>query len=73
MKKKFTIHLDALLVVLILFFSSLALNYFQQSQVTALTEENSQLQWKGIEDSMNLSSQEKYIKTLKAKLNNEAS
>ncbi|WP_435236133.1 hypothetical protein ACR30L_00675 [Psychromonas sp. PT13] len=68
MKKKFTLHLDAILVIALLFFVSMGLNAFLYTQVDVLTEENKTLQWQGVEDSFNLSSQGTYIKKLEADL-----
>lgn len=68
MKKKFTLHLDAVLVLLFLFLAMLALVVFQQSQVSHLTSDNQKLQWQALEDSFNLSSQEIYIKKLQKQL-----
>lgn len=68
MKKKFTLHLDAILVIALLFFVSMGLNAFLYTQVDVLTEENKTLQWQGVEDSFNLYSQGTYIKKLEADL-----
>ena len=68
MKKKFTVHLDAMLVICILFIASLALNTFLLSQFNQLSKENQKLQWKGVENSFNLSSQETYIEKLRQQL-----
>ena len=69
MKKKFTVHLDSILVVIFLFIASLGLNAFLLSQFNELSKENEKLQWKGVENSFNLSSQETYIKKIEKKLN----
>ncbi len=68
MKKKFTLHLDALIVIIVLFISSVGLALFLQRQVTELTKENQQLQWKGVADELNLSSQKNYIMKLEKQL-----
>ena len=68
MKKKFTLHLDAILVLSLLFLLMIGLAFFLQSQVSSLTQENQKLQWQSVEDSFNLSSQKGYIKKLEAKL-----
>ena len=68
MKRKFTIHFDAILVIAILFVVSIGLNAFLYSQIDELTQENEKLQWQGVADSFNLSSQETYIKKLKQQL-----
>ncbi len=70
LKKKFSIHLDAVLVIVILFCSLIVLTVFQQSQINELSEENQKLQWKGLENSLNLDSQENYIKKLKQQISN---
>ena len=68
MKKKFTLHLDAILVLSFLFVLMIGFVFFQQSQVSALTLENQKLQWQSVEDSFNLSSQEAFIKKLQKQL-----
>ncbi|WP_022942519.1 hypothetical protein [Psychromonas hadalis] len=68
MNKKFTLHLDAALVLVVLFFSVLGLAIFLQSQVSVLTLENQTLQWQGVEDSFNLSSKDNYILKLEGEL-----
>ncbi len=67
-KKTFTLHMDAILVLILLFITLLALTLFLQSQVTSLTTENKQLQWKSLENSLNLDSQASYIKKLQVQL-----
>ena len=69
MKKKFTVHLDAILVIMILFVVLVGLNVFQQSQLEELSKENKKLQWQELANSLNLSSQETYIKKLEKQLN----
>ena len=71
MKKKFTLHLDAILVLTCLFIVMLGFVIFQQSQVSELTLENKKLQWQSLEDSFNLDSQEDYIKKLQKQLEPE--
>lgn len=68
MKKKFVIHFDALLVLVLLFIMLLGLVVFQQSQVSGITLENQKLQWQSVEDSFNLDSQASYIKKLQKQL-----
>ncbi|WP_028863493.1 hypothetical protein [Psychromonas aquimarina] len=70
MKKKFSIHLDAVLVIVILFCGLISLTIFQQSQINDLTVENQKLQWKGVENSFNLDSQKNYIEKLERQINN---
>jgi hypothetical protein len=70
-KKKFTLHLDALLVIVFLFVAILGLVLYQQSEIKTLTLENKELQWKGLEDSLNLDSQASYIKKLQKQLDTE--
>lgn len=71
MKKKFTLHLDAALLIVALFIVSLGLNVFLYFQVDELTKENQKLQWKGVEDSFNLSSKDTYIKKIEKQLNQQ--
>ena len=66
--KKFTLHLDVIVVLLLLFSMMLGLVIFQQSQLSMLTEENQKLQWQSLEDSLNLDSQASYINKLQRKL-----
>lgn len=68
MKKKFTLHLDAILVISLLFVALVGLVLFQQSEIKALSLENKDLQWQALENSLNLDSQASYIKELQAKL-----
>lgn len=68
MKKKFTLHLDAILVLSLLFVFMIGFSFFQQSQLNALTLENEKLQWQSVQDSFNLSSQQSYIKKLQKQL-----
>lgn len=68
MKKKFTVNLDAILVIALLFFVSMGLSAFLYTQVDALTAENKQIKWQGVEDSFNLSSQKTYIKKLEEQI-----
>ena len=60
--------MDAILVLVLLFIVLLGLTLFLQSQVASLTAENKQLQWKSLENSLNLDSQENYIKKLQLQL-----
>jgi len=69
MKKRFVLHLDAVIVIGLLFLVSIGLSAFLYTQVDALTKENQKLQWQGVEDSFNLSSQKTYITKLKKQLN----
>lgn len=71
MKKKFVIHFDALLVLVLLFIMLLGLVIFQQSQVSKITLENQKLQWQSVEDSFNLDSQTTYINKLQKQLAEE--
>lgn len=64
LKKKLTLHLDALLVIGLLFLASIAFNVFQQQQVHRLTEENLKLQWQATVDKLNLESQQATIARL---------
>jgi preprotein translocase subunit SecY len=70
-KKKFVIHFDALLVLVLLFIMLLGLVIFQQSQVSKITLENQKLQWQSVEDSFNLDSQTTYINKLQKQLAEE--
>jgi hypothetical protein len=67
-KKKFTVHLDAILMISVLFIASLSLNVFLYTQFKELSRDNQKLQWQELADSLNLSSQESYIKKLEKQL-----
>ena len=58
----------AILVIALLFFVSMGLSAFLYTQVDALTAENKQIKWQGVEDSFNLSSQKTYIKKLEEQI-----
>lgn len=68
MKRKFTLHLDAVLVLLLLFMATLGLTYFQHSQISTLTLENQKLQWQSVADGLNLASQASHIKKIESQL-----
>ncbi len=68
MKKKFTVHLDAVLVIIILFVASVGLNVFQQSQLEELSLDNEKLQWQDLANSLNMGSKDTYIKKLEKQL-----
>ena len=70
-KKKFTLHLDAVLVIVFLLVAVLGLVLFQQSEIETITLENKELQWKALEDSLNLDSQASFIKKLQEQLDTE--
>lgn len=70
MKKKFTIHLDAVLVIAALVCALIILVIFQHSQIEQLSQENKLLQWKELENSFNIDSQKTYIKKLELQISN---
>jgi hypothetical protein len=51
-----------------LFIASLSLNVFLYTQFKELSRDNQKLQWQELADSLNLSSQESYIKKLEKQL-----
>ncbi|WP_417360377.1 hypothetical protein [Gallaecimonas pentaromativorans] len=57
LKRKFTLHLDALMVIALLFIASVAFNLIQLHQVRSLTQENLDLQMQALVDKFNLESQ----------------
>ncbi|SEG84273.1 hypothetical protein [Marinobacterium lutimaris] len=66
--KKFTLHLDAAIVIALVVALSLGLNAFQYFQVKSLTEENAQLKIQGVLDKLNLDSQKGFIERQNAKI-----
>ncbi|KEA62455.1 hypothetical protein ADIMK_3346 [Marinobacterium lacunae] len=66
--KKFTLHLDAAVVILLLFLVAFGLNLYQYSKYKELKDENFRLQIQGVEDRMNLDSLRYTLKNLKQKL-----
>lgn len=54
--KKFTLNLDAAVVILLLFLTAFGLNLYQYSKYKALADENFRLQLQGVEDRLNLDS-----------------
>ncbi|WP_132296328.1 hypothetical protein [Marinobacterium mangrovicola] len=66
--KKFTLHLDAAIVIALVVALSLGMNAFQYFQVKSLTEENARLQFQGIADKLNLDSQQSFIDRQNAKI-----
>ncbi|WP_432697100.1 hypothetical protein ACQUQP_01735 [Marinobacterium sp. YM272] len=66
--KKFTLNLDAAIVIALLVLASIGGNAYQYMEYKELKDENFRLQLQGLEDKMNLDSQENYIKRLNAKL-----
>lgn len=67
LKRRFTIHLDAVVVIAVLFISSLGFNYFQSKQVQELGWQVFRQDLKLLENDMNLSSQKHYIEKLESK------
>jgi hypothetical protein len=70
MKKKFTIHLDAILVIAILFCSLITLTIFQHSQIDELTQNNQALEWKALENNFNIDTQKNHIEKLELQISN---
>ncbi|WP_341503713.1 hypothetical protein [Gallaecimonas sp. GXIMD4217] len=64
LNKKFTIHLDAIIVITLLFLASIAFNAFQHQQISQITAENLELQMQAQVDKMNLESQQVVIDRL---------
>ncbi len=67
LKKTYVLHLDAIVVIALLFVLALGMNFFQYRVYAELVMENKQLQMKGMENELNLSSMQNYIDQLKAK------
>ena len=65
LKKQFRLHLDALIVIALLFVVSIGLNAIQYFNYKALLNENFGLQMQGLTDQLNLDSQQNYIDRLK--------
>lgn len=63
-KRTFKIHLDALIVVVILFLASLGFNYYQQQKVEELGWKVFSNELKMLENDLNLSSQKSAIERL---------
>jgi len=68
MKKIFTLHLDAVLVIAVLVCALTLLAIFQHAQIDELSQENKLLQWKALEDSFNIDAQKNYIKKLELQI-----
>lgn len=66
--KKFTLHLDAAIVIALLVALSLGMNAYQYTQYKSLKDENFRLQLQGLEDRLNLDSQQSFIKHQNAKI-----
>ncbi|MBV1789290.1 hypothetical protein KQ940_14630 [Marinobacterium sp. D7] len=62
--KKFTLNLDAAVVILLLFLTAFGLNLYQYGKYQELKDENFRLQLQGLEDRMNLDSMELALKRL---------
>jgi len=73
LKRKFVLHLDALLVIGFLFICSLGFNFVQLQQVQSLSQGYSSLESKVLVHELNLSSQQAYIEQLKKKYEGEGS
>lgn len=73
LKRKFVLHLDALLVIGLLFICSLGFNFVQLQQVKSLSQSHSRLESKVLVHELNLSSQQAYIEQLKKKYEAEGS
>ncbi|MEH6626019.1 MAG: hypothetical protein V7739_06235 [Motiliproteus sp.] len=67
MKRKFVLHLDALVVIALLFVLTLGMNYAQYRIYAELAAENRALQVQGLEDRFNLDSMQSYIDRLNNK------
>ncbi|WP_115718784.1 hypothetical protein [Gallaecimonas mangrovi] len=64
LNKKLTLHLDALLVIALLFMFSIAFNFYQNHRIKSLTHENLRLQLQQAVDQLNLKAQQDTIKQL---------
>ena len=73
LKRKFVLHLDALLVIGFLFICSLGFNFVQLQQVKSLSQGYSSLESKVLVHELNLSSQQAYIEQLRKKYEGEES
>ncbi|MEM5536322.1 hypothetical protein WNY58_07940 [Neptuniibacter pectenicola] len=65
LKRKFTLHLDALIVIGFLFICSIGFNFVQLQQVKSLSQDVIRLESKVLVHELNLSSQQQYIDKLK--------
>lgn len=68
LKRKFTIHMDALIVLVILFVGCVALTIFQLQQSRSLSDDLFRLELQQVENEMNLSSQKAYIEKLRKEI-----
>lgn len=66
--KKFTLHLDAAIVIALVVALSLGMNAFQYFNSKSLTEENVRLQYQGMLDKLNQDSQQSFIEQQNAKI-----
>ena len=71
-KRKFTIHLDAILVITLLFIGSIGLNLFLLQQNKALDDSVFGQKLKLLENEMNLDSQKRYIEKLQNQINEKS-
>jgi len=71
LKRKFTLHLDALIVIGFLFICSIGFNFVQLQQVKSLSQDVIRLESKVLVHELNLSSQQQYIDKLKRKYEGE--
>lgn len=71
LKRKFTVHLDALIVISLLFICSIGFNFVQLQQVKGLSRDVVNLEGKVLVHELNLSSQKAYINQLKSKYEGE--
>ncbi|MFT6350889.1 MULTISPECIES: hypothetical protein [Neptuniibacter] len=72
LKRKFTLHLDALIVIGFLFICSIGFNFVQLQQVKSLSQDVIRLESKVLVHELNLSSQQQYIDKLKRKYEAES-
>lgn len=71
LKRKFTIHLDAILVITVLFVCSIGLNVFLLQEASSLGDKNFGQELKLLENEMNLDSQKRYIDKLKKQISEQ--
>jgi len=72
LKRKFTLHLDALIVISLLFTSSIAFNIYQMAELREASNKNFANELKLVENDLNLSSQKAYIEKLKKQLDEQS-
>lgn len=72
LKRKFTIHLDAIIVISLLFLCSTALNILLIKESSSLGDKIFGQELKLLENEMNLDSQKRYIEKLRKQINEKS-